>query len=75
MSRIGKKPVPLPQGVSATVEGQAVRIKGPKGELSVSLANEVEASVGDHGVMVAPRPGGAAFTARRTLLRRRRSWS
>ena len=57
MSRIGKKPVPLPQGVSATVEGQAVRIKGPKGELSVSLANEVEASVGDHGVMVAPREG------------------
>jgi len=57
MSRIGKKPVPLPQGVSATVEGQAVRIKGPKGELSVSLANEVEASVGEHGVMVAPREG------------------
>jgi large subunit ribosomal protein L6 len=57
MSRIGKKPVPLPKGVSAAVEGQAVRVKGPKGELSVMLANEVEASVGDDGVTVAPREG------------------
>jgi large subunit ribosomal protein L6 len=57
MSRIGKKPVPLPKGVSATVEGQAVRVKGPKGELSVQLANEVEASVGEHGVTIAPREG------------------
>ena len=57
MSRIGKKPVPLPKGVSATVEGQSVRVKGPKGELSVRLANEVEASVGEHGVTVAPRQG------------------
>ena len=37
MSRIGKKPVLLPQGVSATVAGQAVTIKGPKGELSLTL--------------------------------------
>jgi large subunit ribosomal protein L6 len=57
MSRIGKKPVPLPKGVSATVEGQSVRVKGPKGELSVVLANEVEASIGDNGVTVAPRKG------------------
>jgi len=57
MSRIGKKPVPLPKGVSAAVEGQAVRVKGPKGELSVMLANEVEASVGDDGVTVVPREG------------------
>lgn len=57
MSRIGKKPVSLPKGVSATVEGQAVRVKGPKGELSVRLANEVEASVGEHGVVIAPREG------------------
>jgi large subunit ribosomal protein L6 len=57
MSRIGKRPVPLPKGVSATVEGQSVRVKGPKGELSVRLANEVEASVSEHGVTIAPREG------------------
>jgi large subunit ribosomal protein L6 len=57
MSRIGKRPVPLPKGVSAAVEGQHVRVKGPKGELSVMLASEVEASVGDEGVSVQPREG------------------
>jgi large subunit ribosomal protein L6 len=57
MSRIGKKPVPLPKGVSATIDGGSVRVKGPKGELSVRLADEVEASVGADGVMVVPREG------------------
>ena len=37
MSRIGKKPVALPKGVTASVEGQTVKVKGPKGELSVKL--------------------------------------
>ena len=37
MSRIGKKPVALPKGVTASVEGQTVKVKGPKGELSVNL--------------------------------------
>jgi large subunit ribosomal protein L6 len=57
MSRIGKKPVPLPKGVTATVEGKSVRVKGPKGELSVHLADEVEASVDANGIVVAPREG------------------
>jgi large subunit ribosomal protein L6 len=57
MSRIGKKPVPLPKGVSATVDGASVRVKGPKGELSVRLANDVVASVGAEGVVVVPREG------------------
>ncbi|MFL5188274.1 MAG: 50S ribosomal protein L6, partial [Microvirga sp.] len=34
MSRVGKKPVPVPSGVTATVEGQNVKMKGAKGELS-----------------------------------------
>jgi large subunit ribosomal protein L6 len=55
MSRIGKKPVPLPKGVTASVEGQTVKVKGPKGELSVKLVQEVSASVGDDGITVAPR--------------------
>jgi len=57
MSRIGKNPVPLPTGVSATVDGKSVRVKGPKGELSVVLAGDVEASVGADGVIVVPREG------------------
>src|ERR1700683_4011675 len=57
MSRIGNKPVPLPKGVTASIEGNSVRVKGPKGELSVRLADEVEASVGADGVVIAPREG------------------
>ena len=55
MSRIGKKSVALPKGVSASVEGQTVKVKGPKGELSVKLVPEVSASVDEHGITVAPR--------------------
>jgi large subunit ribosomal protein L6 len=54
MSRIGKKPVPLPKGVTASVDGQTVKVKGPKGELSVTLVREVSAMVDDHGVTVTP---------------------
>jgi large subunit ribosomal protein L6 len=57
MSRIGNKPVPLPKGVSATVEGKSVRVKGPKGELSLVLADDVEASLGDDALTIAPREG------------------
>ncbi|HEU4548250.1 MAG TPA: 50S ribosomal protein L6 [Rhizomicrobium sp.] len=55
MSRIGKKPVALPKGVTASVDGQTVKVKGPKGELSVRLVPEVSVSVGDTGITVAPR--------------------
>src|ERR1700710_2257815 len=54
MSRIGKKPVPLPKGVTASVEGQTVKVKGPKGELSVKLVPQVSASVGEDGITVTP---------------------
>ena len=55
MSRIGKKPVALPSGVTATVDGQTVKVKGPKGELSVTLVDDVTAALGPDGVTVAPR--------------------
>jgi large subunit ribosomal protein L6 len=54
MSRIGKKPVPLPKGVTASVEGQTVKVKGPKGELSVKLVPQVSATVGEDGITVTP---------------------
>ena len=55
MSRIGKKPVPLPAGVVASIDGKLVKVKGPKGELSVTLVEEVDASIDEHGITVTPR--------------------
>ena len=55
MSRIGKKPVSVPKGVTVTVDGQSVTAKGSKGELSVVLVDEVLAKLDDGGVTVSPR--------------------
>ncbi|MBA3519319.1 MAG: 50S ribosomal protein L6, partial [Rhizobiales bacterium] len=55
MSRIGKKPVPVPNGVTANVEGQTITAKGPKGQLSVVLVDHVAAEMGDDGISVQPR--------------------
>src|SRR5690606_36495356 len=50
MSRIGKKPVPVPAAVTATVSGQTVSMKGPKGELSFTLPEEIKVEKTDEGV-------------------------
>ncbi len=55
MSRIGKRAVALPKGVSASVDGKTVKVKGPKGELSVKLVEEIDAAVGDGGITLTPR--------------------
>jgi large subunit ribosomal protein L6 len=55
MSRVGKKPVPIPSGVTAVVEGQTVKLKGPKGALSVVLHGDVAAKVEKNEVKVDPR--------------------
>jgi large subunit ribosomal protein L6 len=72
MSRIGKKPVPLPKGVTVTVEGQTVKVKGPKGELRQTLVDHVEPKMGEHGVEVSPRDASkrarAAWGLSRTLV-------
>jgi large subunit ribosomal protein L6 len=57
MSRIGKKSVPLPKGVVATIAGQTVKVKGPKGELSVKLVDAVEAKLEGDDLTVMPREG------------------
>ncbi len=54
MSRIGKKPVAMPQGVTVTVEGQTVRVKGPKGELQADLVDQVTVKLEDGHVSVQP---------------------
>ena len=55
MSRVGKKPVSIPSGVTASVDGQLVKVKGSKGELSFLVPNEVDVSFKDGEVTVAPR--------------------
>ncbi len=55
MSRIGKKPVPIPSGVTASVDGQLVAVKGPKGELKHVLVDEVIAKLDDGALEVTPR--------------------
>jgi large subunit ribosomal protein L6 len=55
MSRIGKKPVPIPSGVTANVEGQTVKLKGPKGALQLVLHEDVTAKVEDGSVKIDPR--------------------
>ena len=54
MSRIGKKPVQVPSGVTASVEGQTVKAKGPKGELSFVANDEVLVKMEDGAVVVTP---------------------
>jgi len=54
MSRIGKKPVQVPAGVTATVEGQKVTAKGPKGELVFIANDEVIVKFEDNAVAVVP---------------------
>jgi len=55
MSRIGKRPVPVPANVQAAVEGQIVKVKGPKGELALTLPDEIKASKTGDGIAVEPR--------------------
>ena len=59
MSRIGKKPIPVPKNVTATVEGQTVRVKGPKGELERRLHPEMAIAL-DNGNIVVQRPSDEA---------------
>ena len=55
MSRIGKRPVAVPSGVTATVDGQIVKMKGPKGQLQFVVHNDVEVKFENGQVKVAPR--------------------
>jgi large subunit ribosomal protein L6 len=55
MSRVGKKPVPVPSGVTATVDGQTVKMKGSKGELSFLVPEEVTVAMENGAVQVNPR--------------------
>ncbi|MBE8146031.1 50S ribosomal protein L6 [Brevibacterium casei] len=55
MSRIGKNPISVPSGVEVKIDGQDVAVKGPKGELSVTIAEPITVSLED-GVVTVARP-------------------
>ena len=57
MSRVAKKPLELPKGVEFTEAQGVVKVKGPKGELSMELNSEVEIGVEDGIAMIRPRSG------------------
>ena len=54
MSRVGKKPVPIPSGVTANIDGQTVKVKGPKGELKLVLHGDVTGKVEAGTVKIDP---------------------
>ncbi len=62
MSRVGKKPVPVPTGVTAKVDGQVVSVKGAKGELAFSVPEDV--SVAFEGGQIKVDPRGESKRAR-----------
>ncbi|WP_375393221.1 50S ribosomal protein L6 [uncultured Sphingomonas sp.] len=72
MSRIGKKTVPVPAGVTASIADGALSVKGPKGTLSLQLADSISYNVGDDGISVQPandtRQAQAFWGMQRTLV-------
>ncbi len=54
MSRIGKRAVPVPSGVTATVSGRDVKVKGPKGELSFTVPDKIKVEKTADGIEVTP---------------------
>ena len=55
MSRVGKRPVAIASGVTANVEGQTVKMKGPKGALQFVVHDDVSVEMKDGAIRVAPR--------------------
>jgi len=54
MSRIGKRPVSLPAGVTATTEGGTLSVKGPKGTLTLQMRDEIRYDISEDGISVQP---------------------
>jgi large subunit ribosomal protein L6 len=57
MSRIGKRPVPLPSGGTATTEGQILSVKGPKGTLTLQMRDEINYDISEGEISVQPANG------------------
>lgn len=63
MSRVAKKPIELPSGVSVTVSGNNVAVKGPKGSLARDVHDHVEVTQEGNVLQLAPRGGNASYFA------------
>ena len=72
MSRIGKKPVSLPGGVSASAESGTLIVKGPKGTLTMAMLDDVTFDIGEGAIGIAPvgpsQRARAAWGMQRTLV-------
>jgi large subunit ribosomal protein L6 len=55
MSRIGKRPIPVAAGVTVTIDGQTVSVKGPKGQLSWTVVDEIEVKQEGSDLLLTPR--------------------
>jgi large subunit ribosomal protein L6 len=56
MSRIGRRPIPVPTGVDVQIQGQQVLVKGPKGELQHTVAEPISVERDDDGTLLVKRP-------------------
>ncbi|MFN3619529.1 50S ribosomal protein L6 [Sphingorhabdus sp.] len=63
MSRIGKKPVPIPAGVTASMEAGTLSVKGPKGELKMPMSDLISYEMQEDGLLVKPANGSKAARA------------
>lgn len=63
MSRIGKKPVPIPAGVTTSMEAGTLSVKGPKGELKMPMSDLISYEMQDDGLLVKPANGSKAARA------------
>ncbi|MDP3674855.1 MAG: 50S ribosomal protein L6 [Novosphingobium sp.] len=63
MSRIGKRPVAIPSGVTASIEGKTLSVKGPKGTLTLGLRDEIAYAVEDGQISVKPANDGKTARA------------
>ncbi|HEY9688850.1 MAG TPA: 50S ribosomal protein L6, partial [Coleofasciculaceae cyanobacterium] len=69
MSRIGKRPIPIPKGVTVTIDGQTVSVKGSKGELSRTFPSEILFAQEDDQLVVTRRDESRPARQRHGLCR------
>ena len=75
MSRIGKRPVAVPSGITANVSGQTVKVKGPKGALEVKLHDDVSVKLEEGRIKIDPRNESKRARSQRFIARMRRTIS
>jgi len=55
MSRIGKKPIQITEGIKAEIKGQSLKILGPKGELQIEIHRDIKAEIKDNEILISPQ--------------------